>query len=279
MLSISDNWRSYFDNHHEGLGTTYERFILHHHFSKIREQFAVSSVIEIPSFGMTGVSGINSMWWALQGVPVTVVDDVKERLELIRKIWKDMSLPAEFIHHPLCESGLPFGDKSFDMGWNFASLWFVPGLESFLGELARITKKAIFICVPNRLGLGYAGRLAFRNDHDTNLFLKNIIPGRIKKSMLNHGWKVADQGFMDVPPWPDIAMKKEDLLQKLGFGRLAARMQNKEDNYLCILDYYSGKKTDMESEIMKYAVLENSSRIVKRFWAHHWYAVFYPRQL
>ena len=277
MLSITSIWRQYFENPDEGLGTTYERFILHRHFRSIKEHFSVGNVVEIPSFGMTGVSGINSMWWSLNNVPVTVVDGELERLELIRKVWESVSLRADFVYHPVHETTLPFGDKSFDMGWNFASLWFVSDLEPFLRELSRITKRVIFICVPNRLGLGYASRLVFQRDHDSNLFPENIIPGRIKKIMLNLDWKVIGQGFLDVPLWPDIAMKKEDLLQKIGLAGLANRMRNKEGNHLCILDYYSGKKVNMESEIIKYALLENSPWLVKRFWAHHWYAIFSPR--
>jgi SAM-dependent methyltransferase len=216
------------------------------------------------------------MWWALHGVPVTVVDEGKERIDLIRKVWSEVPLQADFIDHPLCDATLPFGDKSFDMGWNFASLWFMPDLESFLKELARITKTVIFICVPNRLGLGYLSRLAFQKNDDSGLYLNNITSGRIKKIMRRLDWKVSEQGFLDIPPWPDIAMKKEDLLQKIGFKGFADRIKNKDDNHLCILDYYSGKKKNMESEITKYAFLEHSPWIVKRFWAHHWYAVFSP---
>ncbi len=279
MLSITSTWRQYFENPHEGLGTTYERFILHRHFKAIKEQYSVGNVVEIPSFGMTGVSGINSMWWALNNVPVTVVDGVTERLELIRKVWSSAKLEADFVYHPNDDATLPFGNESFDMSWNFASLWFISELDPFLGELTRITKKVIFICVPNRLGLGYASRFFLQKDDDSNLFLNNIIPGRIKKIMLNRGWKVSGQGFLDVPPWPDIAMKKEELLQKIGLTGLANRMRTDESDPLCILDYYSGKKANMESEILKYALLENSPWIIKRFWAHHWYAIFSPSQL
>ena len=32
LLSILDTWPTYFENMDEGLGTTYERFILHRYF-------------------------------------------------------------------------------------------------------------------------------------------------------------------------------------------------------------------------------------------------------
>lgn len=276
MISIASNWQDYFRNPDEGLGTTYERFILHRHFERIKEQFSVRNVVEIPSFGMTGISGINSMWWALHGVPVTVVDEVIERIDLARKTWKDVSLEAEFVYLPRGVTSLPFRDKTFDMGWNFASLWFVPDLDTLLEELTRVTNRVIFICVPNRLGMGYISRLAFQRNDDGCLHRNNIRPGRIKRIMNRLHWRVFEDGYLDIPPWPDIAMKKEDLLQTIGLKAFANNLRNRGDNCTCILDYYSGKKKDMENEILKYAFLEHSPWIVKRFWAHHRYAVFVP---
>ena len=73
-MSIIDTWEQYFSNNNEGLGTTYERFILHRYFEDISTSFAIKNILEVPSFGMTGISGINSMWWAKRGTDVTVVD-------------------------------------------------------------------------------------------------------------------------------------------------------------------------------------------------------------
>jgi hypothetical protein len=56
---IDNNWKQYFEDFDEGLGTTYERFILHRYFEKIQSTCSIESVLEVPSFGMTGISGIN----------------------------------------------------------------------------------------------------------------------------------------------------------------------------------------------------------------------------
>jgi SAM-dependent methyltransferase len=276
MIDITSTWRNYFINPDEGLGTTYERFILHRHFEAIKSHFSISSVIEAPSFGMTGISGINSMWWALQGVPVTVVDDDKERLELTQKVWNDISLRADFIHHSPLEAKLPFGDHSFDMSWNFAALWFVPELDAFMDELARVTRHVIFICVPNRYGLGFMSRRLLAGKSGTGLHMGNIHAGKIKEAMAKKGWLIREEGLLDVPPWPDIAMKKEDLLKKIGLGWIARRLAGRAEGQMCILDFYSGKNKTMEQEIMKYAFLEDAPRIIQRFWAHHEWFIFTP---
>ena len=265
------DWRVYFKDYYEGLGTTYERFILHHYFEKISKEYAIQSVLEVPSFGMTGISGINSMWWASHGIPVTVVDDNRERIELIRKTWQEVSLHADFICQPTYQEPLPFQNDAFDMSWNFASLWAVNDLNRFLQEMARVTTKALFICLPNRYNIFRIPHKAGRSDYATHCNLM-----KIKNILLKLHWEIADQGFMDTPLWPDIGMKKEDFLQKIGLKWLANKIQAKEEGYLCILDYFSGKNKSMEKEILRYGVLEKLPSIVKKYWAHHHYVIFTP---
>jgi SAM-dependent methyltransferase len=153
MLSITTTWQQYFQNHHEGLGTTYERFILHRYFERLKGTYQIQNVLEAPSFGMTGISGINSMWWALGGTQTSIVDHSMDRINSSRNVWQKLSVNAKFFYNQNGYTSLPFGNDSFDMSWNFASLWFVPNLEEFLKELARVSKKVIFICHPNTLNV------------------------------------------------------------------------------------------------------------------------------
>ena len=276
-ISIVSTWRDYFRNFDEGLGTTYERFILHRYFEMIRARFPVKTVLEVPSFGMTGVSGINSMWWALQGARVTIVDDTHERIAAMEGVWHKQSLEADIIH--VTDYGiLPFADSAFDMSWNFAALWFVHDLDTFVDELTRVTRHVIFICVPNKSGLGYLSRRLLAGTPSEGLQISNIHPRTIKETMAQRGWSVFEEGLFDVPPWPDIAMKKEDLLSKMGLKWVANRLSARSDGGMCILDYYSGKNKGMEQDVLKYDFLEAAPWILKKFWAHHWYALFTPSQ-
>jgi len=271
-MYIASAWEQYFSNHHEGLGTTYERFILHRYFEKIKRAHSIQSVLEVPSFGMTGISGINSLWWAQQGAKVTVVDENERRIGLIRGIWQDLCFDADFIYQKPDYSSLCFKDKSFDMSWNFASLAAVQKPKDFLKELARVTKKVIFICVPNKWNI--ASFVRFGVNKQSEVCSGAIRPRSHRKMVGGANWHCAERGFFDVPPWPDIAMKKEDLMEKIGFKRLAQKMEKKGERHICILDHFSGKNPDMERTILKYAFLENSPRIFKRFWAHHQYFIF-----
>lgn len=272
MTFITENWRRYFDEQDEGLGTTYERFILHRYFEKLRQEYVIQSVLETPSFGMTGVSGINSLWWASQRIDVTVIDNVEERLRLVEKVWEEVSLKANFVLIKDGHRSLPFMDRSFDMSWNFASLWLVPDLNIYLRELARVTKRVIFICVPNTANISSFISTSLLGDNRGANNSKRT--AELQSIITNLGWDLQDHGYFDVPPWPDIAMKKEDLLRKIGLTRIAHSLENRKQVPLCILDYFSGRNPRMEADILKYSFLENGPSLLKRFWAHHQYYVF-----
>ncbi|MBI4845907.1 MAG: methyltransferase domain-containing protein [Candidatus Omnitrophica bacterium] len=274
-MSINITWPQYFGNYHEGVGTTYERFILHKYFEFIRKKCDVQSVLESPSFGMTGISGINSMWWAWKGVEVTITDSKHDRISLIKEVWQKLGLKLNIKYYPdITDSIFPFKDKSFDLGWNFAALWFVSDLEKFLKELARVCKKAVFICIPNKSNIFCKLRVSSSNLEEIP-YPDNIDAKKIIHILGVQGWDVKERGYFDVPPWPDIAMKKEELLAKIGFKK--NKDINSEKDYICILDFFNGKKIAMEKEIMKYSFLENSPILVRKLWAHHQYFIFEPK--
>jgi hypothetical protein len=260
------------------MGTTYERFVLHTYFRRIKNQYGVETVLEAPVLGMTGISGINSMWWAIRGSRVTLIDHSRERLAAIENVWDELSLEAQLIHDPGTYSSLPFEDGEFDMSWNFAALTPDLNLEGLLRELIRLTRKVIFICIPNRInlfGLVLKGMLRKSEPLERNM----IVSGMVQKIMTQSGWGVMEKGFLDVPPWPDIAMAREDFFRKMGLTRYAERLEQniKEKNRISILDYYTGRKKDMKREILRYAFLENIPNPLKGIWAHHRYLVFTPR--
>ena len=269
MINIHSTWRNYFTHRNEGLGTTYERFILHRYFERIRNRFSIESLLEVPSFGMTGISGINSLWWAMQGAKVTAIDNDRERIDLVEKVWRELSLSADIYFDQGEFTTLPFLNDSFDLAWNFAAVGSVPNLREFLAELSRVSRKAIFLCIPNKTNIF---RLLFPNSS------KNTNIERIKKIMFKLGWLVEECGYLDVPPWPDIAMSKEDLLQSVGMVHLAKKLRGNLNSQICILDHFSKKNGGMRGEILNYSYLEDSPKMFQKIWAHHQYLVFKPHK-
>jgi len=49
-IPILKNWKNYFDDENEGLGSSYERVVLNRKLQTICKHFAVKNVLEIPSF-------------------------------------------------------------------------------------------------------------------------------------------------------------------------------------------------------------------------------------
>jgi len=136
-----------------------------------------------------------------------------------------------------------------------------------------VTEKVLFLCVPNRTGLGHVLRLMSKKGYQ-NIHPENIVPARFSRILTGLGWRLKDRGFFDIPPWPDIAMKKEDFLKIPGWGRRGKGSEMRGREPLCILDYFSGKKPSMEQDMKKYAFMERAPWPVDRLWAHHRYFIF-----
>jgi hypothetical protein len=275
-IPIISNWQHYFDNPNEGLGSSYERIILNMKLMEMINRFNVQSILEAPSFGFTGVSGINSMGLAKNGKDITLIDNNLNRLKQIELIWQEMNLPLETVYSSdFTKINLP--DNSHDMSWNFSALWFTVDLSLFLAELVRITRKIILLCVPNRTGLGYISQKLFSpKDSFAGVMESNIHPSNFLRIMAELGWHLRDSGYLDCPPWPDIGMPKEELLARFG---LKFMLKKKKSAPLSILNYYSGKDVDFKNRMLKYYGFEKSLPVIlKRFWAHHRYFMFLPNE-
>lgn len=280
FLPILNEWEKYFYHPDEGLGTTYERFILHSLFEVIDKNFDIHIVVEAPIFGMTGISGINSIWWAKKGKKVYLIDDNLSRLQMVKIIWKDLNCPVCTMVNR--SGNLNFKSNSVDLMWNFAALWFITDLFDFARQARSMAKKIIFICVPNDRGIGFLLRKSLVGV-PSRLNLKNLNPDRIFQAFSRDGWSLWQEGLFDIPPWPDIPMKKEDLIKKVGLGflqKIRRRECNvgQKDNRLSILDYYRDKNSEIAQRIMRFAFLENSPRLCKLLWGHHRYFIFQKKE-
>ena len=279
-IAIMKSWQTYFDvDRDEGLGSSYERVVLNQRLDAIRQQFAVRTVLEAPTFGFTGLSGINSMSLAQKGVEVSLLDHHHDRAKRIREVWAEVGLPVNMgVVDNYCH--LPFQSQAFDMSWNFAAMWFVGNLDQFLSELVRLTSKVIVIGVPNTSGLGYwIERLSSGIDIGSAVHEQYILPKHIARSMERHGWRLTEYTFFDAPPWPDIGMKKEAFLRVLGLGFLARRKEASPPSQpLTIMDHYAGRDPSFERNMLRYYWWERiAPRPVKLFWAHHRILRFEPQ--
>ncbi len=267
-------WRRYLTDYNEGLGLVYERLVLNDYLDRIVNRHNIHTVLEAPIFGMAGVSGINSVHLAQRGAAVTLVDHHPERLAGIERIWGELGLRATFICHSDF-AHLPFPDHSFDLTWEWAGLWYLQDAEGLLKELARISRKLIFVAMPNRIQVGYLMRKYLLERDFVNSVDENWADiKRIRRVLQQAGITFVDEGVLDVPPWPDTVMPAAQVLQRLGIKskKLDAQFTGAGWNW-STMDYYLGRRPELKSRIDRYTFLEHAPIPwqIKAIWAHHRY--------
>lgn len=275
-MTLLDTWEQHLSDYNEGLGLVYERFVLNDFLLRLRERYGIESVLEAPLFGMAGVSGINSVVLARAGCQVTLVDDHERRLQGVAHIWNELGLPVHLVYQRDWEH-LPFAEGCFDLTWEWAGLWFLPDAAGLLRELARVSRRVVFVAMPNRWQVGYwLRKWVIDRDFFRHVDERWANMGRVRGVLEEVGVRVVEQGVLDVPPWPDTVMPAREVLQRLGIRSraLAARFSG-EGWQWSTMAYYLGQEPDLYDRVMKYAWLDRAPLPwrVKAIWAHHRYLV------
>jgi hypothetical protein len=276
-MSEDNTWRKYLTDYNEGLGLVYERFVLNDFLDNLRRTYHLQTVLEAPLYGMAGVSGINDVVLAQQGVAVTLVDDNEERINGVRRIWaKDLRLPINLVYiRPDRWGQLPFANRSFDLTWEWAGLWYIQNPSGLLAELARTSRNLVFVAMPNNLQVGYWMRKLwidrdFFATHDESW--TDI--GRIRRILEANGVEIIEQGVLDTPPWPDTVMPAAEVLKRLGIRSRQLEAQFTGDSWRwSSMAYYLGQEPDLRKRVIKYAWLDHAPLPwqMKAIWAHHRY--------
>ncbi len=273
------SWQKYLTDYDEGLGLVYERFVLNDFLEGLRRRYELRSVLEAPLYGMAGVSGINSLVFARQGVPVTLVDDTPERMAGVRRIWQEeLGLPvATALVAPDGWGRLPFADRSFDLTWHWAGLWYIQQPAALLRELARTSRRLVFVAMPNNLQVGYWMRKLlidreFFATHDESW----TDATRNRHILEDAGVTIVEEGVIDVPPWPDTVMPAGEVLKRLGIRSKRLEQQFTGEGWRwSTMAYYLGQEPDLYARVMRYAWLDRAALPwqLKAVWAHHRYLV------
>lgn len=263
----------------EGLGTVYERFMLNDFLDLLIDSYAIDRVLEVPIYGMTGLTGINSVQFVRRGYKVTLVDSNEENVDEALQIWKLLPYDGnyEILYHEDL-SRLPFGDASFKLVWNFAALWYVRQVESFLSEMARVSSNFVLIFVPNKKQVGYLLRKYLL---DKRFFAsvdeKWVDPERISLVLTSLGMKIKDQGVLDIPPWPDTCVPIGKIFDKLGIRKNGKKYERSNKLWTWnIMRYYLGREPALKGKVERFSFLEKMSvpLQLKALWAHHKYLLF-----
>jgi hypothetical protein len=277
-------WKRYLTDYNEGLGLVYERFVLNDFLLALSREHSIQTVLEAPLFGMAGVSGINSVALAQAGAQLTLVDDNAERLAGVERIWQELDLPAKLVHQAEW-TRLPFDDNAFDLAWNWAALWHLsdgtPATadrpEALLRELVRVSRRVVFVAMPNRVQVGYLLRKYLLERDFVNYVDEQWADiGRVRRVLQDAGLRIVRQGVLDVPPWPDTVMPASEVLSRLGIKSKKLEGQFSGDAWQwSTMAYYLGQQPDLYDRVMRYAWLDRAPLPwrIKAVWAHHRYLI------
>jgi len=262
----------------EGLGTVYERFRLNYIFERLMKVHKIKNVLEYPIYGMTGVDGINSVYFAQKNVNVELVDCDLQRLEKVKSYWQILALQNKLVTHlqnknEMDKLALP--DNSFDFVWNFAALWFYHDADKIINKMIDLSANLVMISVNNPVQIGYPLRKYLldkefftENDIDTRWVQMN----RIKSIIRTRGLEIIEEGVFDTPPWPDTCLPLDELKRKLG---MKVEESQKSDWVWSMLAWYAGKDPELEEKVRKFMFIEDSPlpQFFKQFWSHHRYII------
>jgi len=262
----------------EGLGTVYERFMLNSFFDSLVYSYQLKKVLEVPFYGMTGLTGINSVHLVERGCKLTIVDSKKEKVNEAVELWKGLPYEGrcEVVYHEDL-SRLPFEDKSFDLVWDFAALWHVKEAEKLLCEMARVSSRFVLVFVPNKRQIGYLLRkYVFDRNFFETVDEKWADIERISDILTSQGLDVKDRGVLDIPPWPDTCVPLRSILDKLNFVKMGNKKKEERRWKWDIVSYYLGKDRTVKERVERFSFIERSKLPLwlKALWAHHRYIIF-----
>lgn len=187
----------------EAWGVTYERYALGRELIKLKNQYSIQTVAEMPANGAKAMPSIYSIGFGLAGANVTLIND----FETYRWCWKQLGLDdkVEFLAiDNIYNTNIP--NNSFDLVWNFAYLPMEENHYKLLEEMKRISKKYVAFFSVNYGNIGFHIHRIIHKIKKvpwTHGDVHYNRRGNIVRLMKRHGLKIVKKGFVDCPIWPD----------------------------------------------------------------------------
>jgi len=260
-----------------GLGTTYERIAVARLLDKLAARYNVSSVLEGPVDGITGIRGLNSIPFAQRGARVEVVLPDRDEVTLARRIWTDLGLPGISVREGR-DWLLGGPDAGFDLVWNFNALPQAPDPERLLDEMCRASARYVLVFVSNTLNYGFPiHRLHHRRIREpwSHGSVSVMNTRRIERSLQRLGFRTLERLLVDVPWWPDIDSPIEEVAAAfLPFLKGRVEGSKRLERYTwdaSNLPYFDPeRRRRLEADLKKHFLIERARLCpVRALFAHH----------
>lgn len=187
----------------EGFGTAYERLVINKWFTKLMKRHKILTVLEFPCDGITGLLGINSLFFAQNHCDVTLCNMSFKLLMLTSRIWRALgqtSINSVLTSEDRC---LPFPDDTFDLVWNFCMMERYTDPNGLVQEMKRVSRKLVLIMTQNWWNWGTAPHRFYHQykkkvwDHGYKTYMTFEGIDRVIKE---NDLKIVERGGVDAPP-------------------------------------------------------------------------------
>ncbi|MGH9269211.1 MAG: hypothetical protein ACRD0D_13685, partial [Acidimicrobiales bacterium] len=270
-------WKGYFRDPDEGLGTVYERFALERVLQSAIGATGATSVLHAPLFGMMGIPGLDAVFLAQAGVRVGLLDFDAERMEAVRSLWEELGLEVETHLVPSADPATWPDDLGvpYDLVFSFAALWWFDDPWAVLAAQARWARRGLLVAVPNRNVFMRLRAKVWHRDLFRHLNAEALDPGALDLAAAANGLNFVDDGLFDIPPFPDTSVPLAKVVRSL-LGK--GDDHNQEGAWRwSILPYLTGEQPDLREKVARLEGFERRvPKVVAPHWAHHRYALFVP---
>jgi len=261
-----------------GLGTTYERVAVARLLGKLAERHEITRVLEGPTDGITGISGLNSVPLAQRGASVELVLGDPDEVAIAERAWEALGLRDRVSIRAADGYSLGVEPRSSDLVWNFNSLPMVDSADALLDEMCAASSRFVMLFVSNTWNYGFPiHRLHHRAAGEAwthgNISVMNT--GVIAAKLAERGFEIVERLLVDTPWWPDIDSPIEEVAATfLPFLKKRVSGSKRLEKYTWTVDtlpYFDPERlTALLADMEKHFFIENTGFTpLKILFAHH----------
>jgi len=261
-----------------GLGTSYERVAVARLLAGLADRYTISKVLEGPTDGITGISGLNSVPLALAGASVDLVLGNPDEVALAERAWEALGLSDRVAIRAADGDSLGVEPRSHDLVWNFNSLPQVASADALLDEMCEASSRFVMVFVSNTWNYGFPihrlhHKVAREPWSHGNISVMNA--SAVARKLSDRGFKVVERLLVDVPWWPDIDSPIEEVAATfLPFLKRFVSGSKRLERYTWTIDtlpYFDDERlASLLSDIEKHFAIENTGfKPLQIFFAHH----------